>query len=75
VEEAMKVILEFNLPEDFTEHQDAIHGSGWRAVVVGFSELLRKELKYKEKSEEVYAALESLQRELLEHISDEELTL
>lgn len=75
MEETVKVTLEFNLPEDFTEHQDAIHGSNWRAVVVGFSEHLRKELKYKEKSEEVYAALESLQRELLEHISDEELTL
>jgi hypothetical protein len=71
----MKVTLEFSLPEDFTQYQDAIHGSDWRAVVVGFNEHLRKGLKHEEKSDEVYMALTSLERELAEQISDAELTL
>ena len=71
----MKVNIEFSLPQDFTQYQDAIHGSDWRAVVVGFSEHLRGVLKHEEKSNEVYMALESLQRELAEQITDAELTL
>jgi hypothetical protein len=71
----MKVNIEFSLPQDFTQYQDAIHGSDWRAVVVGFSEHLCGVLKHEEKSNEVYMALESLQRELAEQITDAELTL
>jgi hypothetical protein len=71
----MKVTIEFSLPEDFTQHQDAIHGSDWRSVVVGFSEHLRKVLKHEEKSDEVYTALDSLHRELAEQVLDAGLTL
>jgi len=42
----MKAILEFNLPEDQPEFNNAIKGGGWKHVCWEMDQYLRKELKY-----------------------------
>jgi len=42
----MKSILEFNLPEDQEEMQDALNGHKWRAIVQALDEELRQDIKY-----------------------------
>ncbi|MBO89036.1 MAG: hypothetical protein CMP14_05900 [Rickettsiales bacterium] len=42
----MKATLEFNLPEDKSDHEDAINGSKWRQVVEVILEDLRERRKY-----------------------------
>jgi hypothetical protein len=42
----MKAILEFNLPEDQDEFNQAVQGGDWRHVVWDFDQYLRGEIKY-----------------------------
>ena len=42
----MKAILEFNLPEDQPEFNNAIKGGDWKHVCWQMDQYLRKELKY-----------------------------
>jgi len=42
----MKAILEFNLPEDQPEFNNAIKGGDWKHVCWEMDQYLRKELKY-----------------------------
>ena len=42
----MKAILEFNLPEDQPEFNNAIKGGDWKHVCWETDQYLRKELKY-----------------------------
>ena len=42
----MKAILEFNLPEDQPEFNNAIKGGDWKHVCWQMDQLLRKHLKY-----------------------------
>ncbi len=41
----MKAILEFNLPEDTSEHYTAIHANDFRSALVQIEEYLRRERK------------------------------
>lgn len=44
----MKATLEFTLPEEASEHEDAVNGSRWKALVFEYDQLLRSWLKYRE---------------------------
>ena len=44
----MKAILEFNLPEDQPEFNNAIKGGDWKHVCWEMDQLLRKHIKYDE---------------------------
>lgn len=44
----MKAILDFNLPEDQSEFDDAIKGSDWKNLVWNMDQYLRKQVKYNE---------------------------
>ena len=45
----MKAILEFDLPEETTDHSDAINGFKYKLIIANLDEHLRQELKYNDK--------------------------
>ena len=61
----MKVILEFNLPEDQPEFNTAIKGSDWKHVCWEMEQYLRAQIKYApdEMSQEKYDTLEEVREE------------
>jgi hypothetical protein len=48
----MKVVLEFNLPEDREEYEWAFHGSELQAVVLELDTYLRNKIKYRDAGKE-----------------------
>ena len=61
----MKVILEFNLPEDQYEFNNAIKGENWKDVCWQMDQYLRKRIKYDESlSEEQLRVYEGVREEL-----------
>jgi len=61
----MKAILEFNLPEDQPEFNNAIKGGDWKHVCWEMDQLLRRNIKYApdDVNEEVLDALEKIREE------------
>lgn len=60
----MKAILEFNLPEDQPEFNNAIKGGDWKHVCWQMDQLLRKHLKYDDDlSEDARGILEYVREE------------
>lgn len=47
----MKIVLEFNMPEDTREHSDAVNGWRYRAVLTNLDEWLRSQIKYHDKAD------------------------
>lgn len=73
-----KATLQFDLPEEHQEHQDAINGSDWKYVVWDLDQFLRNKLKYdlndyKDKS--AYDIFEEIRSELWEIINSKNLNL
>lgn len=67
----MKAKLEFNLPEDQAEFDEAINGGKWKQVVWEIQQFLRKEIKYNDKvTEEQYQAYRIVQDELYNKIAE-----
>ena len=61
----MKAILEFNLPEDQPEFNNAIKGGDWKHVCWEMDQYLRKHIKYDESlSEEQLRFYEGVREEL-----------
>ena len=61
----MKAILEFNLPEDQPEFNNAIKGGDWKHVCWEMEQYLRKEIKYNDSlSEEQLKVYEGVREEL-----------
>ena len=61
----MKVILEFNLPEDQPEFNNAIKGGDWKHVCWEIDQYLRKEIKYNDdNSDYKIRVLEKVREEL-----------
>ena len=72
----MTATLTFNLPEDQHEHQLALDGWKWKAVVSDIAEKLRTHLKHDDDlSEEVAKALWNLRNEMFQNIEDRGLEL
>ena len=65
----MKAILEFNLPEDQPEFNNAIKGGDWKHVCWQMDQYLRRNTKYTpdDTNEEVLQALENA-REFLNNL-------
>ena len=42
----MKATLEFTLPEDSVQHQEAVDGWRWKAAMLELDEMYRQKLKY-----------------------------
>ena len=61
----MKATLEFNLPEDQPEFNNAIKGGDWKHVCWEMDQYLRKHIKYDESlSEEQLRVYEGVREEL-----------
>jgi len=61
----MKAILEFSLPEDQPEFNNAIKGGNWKDVCWEMDQLLRRNTKYApdDVNEEVLQALEKVREQ------------
>lgn len=71
----MKAILEFTLPEETHEHQDALQGSEWKWAVSDLSNYLRNESKHVDHSAEEYRILDAVRERLFEILDDRGLNL
>ena len=72
----MKAILEFNLPEEHNEHQVALDGWKWKAVVSEIAESMRSHLKHDDDlHDEAAKALYNLRNEIFRNIEDRGLEL
>ena len=72
----MKATLEFNLPDDQDDFQDAVNGQKWRLMVWNFDQKLRSQLKYNDKlSPEQYKVYEEIRNLLWEKMGEEGLSL
>ena len=61
----MKAILEFNLPEDQPEFNNALKGGDWKHVCWEIDQYLRKEIKYNDdNSDYKIRVLEKVREEL-----------
>ena len=71
----MKATLEFNLPEETTEHQIAVDGPKWRGVVCDVLEELRTDRKYNQLPEAEYVYNEKISERIWQLMKDQNLEL
>ena len=73
----MKAILEFNLPEDQSEFNNAIKGGDWKHVCWKMEQYLRAQIKYApdEMSQEKYDALEEVREEFNSIMNQQDVDL
>ena len=72
----MKAVLEFNLPEEQSEHRLAIDGWKWRSVVCDIADKLRSHLKHDDDlALEATACLETLREEVFRLLEDRGLNI
>lgn len=71
----MKAILEFNLPEDTTSHEDALNGTQWKFIVTQLDQTLRDKLKYGDLPSSVHKALAEIRTHLNDLCDDYNLNI
>ncbi len=72
----MKAVLEFNLPQDQPEFNNAIKGGDWKHVCWQMDQYLRKELKYNDdRSLEELNLLQKVRDELYGFMSENSVDL
>jgi hypothetical protein len=71
----MKAILEFNLPEEQTEHRAAVQALDWKYVVTEMDEYFRSQIKYQDLSGEVTKALQAARDNLHELCNDNNINI
>jgi hypothetical protein len=71
----MKATLEFNLPEEQTEHRAAVQALDWKYVVSEMDEYLRSQIKYQELPEEANKALQAARDHLHELCNDNNVNI
>lgn len=57
----MKATIEFNLPEEQSEHLAAVHAMDWKLVVWNFDQMLRRLIKHD---------IPTTHAQLLEHLNE-----
>ena len=74
---SMKATLEFNLPDDQIDFQDAVNGQKFRLMVWGFDQYLRSQIKYAPDtmSEDTYKAYSDIRDKLYEMLGEDGLSL
>jgi len=72
----MKAILEFNLPEDNNEFEEAVNGWKWSLAMWELDQYLRTNTKYAPDSQpqEVYDALIAAREKLFEIMRESDLS-
>jgi len=71
----MKAILEFTIPEDFQEHQDALKGADWKWAISDLLDYLRNQIKNADNSADEYPTFEPVRDRLTEILDERELRL
>ena len=73
----MKVILEFNLPDDQSDFESAVNGYKWQLAVWDMNQYLRSVTKYApdETSAEVVEALDKARDKLFNILNDYNLEI
>jgi len=72
----MKATLEFDLPEEASEHRAALDGNDWRSVVTELDELLRTWIKHGGLNEmKTPEALQHVRTTLLQSLEDRNLRM
>jgi len=72
----MKATLEFNLPEDQPEFNNAIKGGDWKHICWQMDQYLRKRIKYDESlSEEQLRVYEGIREELYSFMIENKVDL
>ena len=71
----MKATLEFNLPEEQTEHRAAVQALDWKYVVTEMDEYFRSQIKYQDLSGEVTKALQAARDNLHELCNDNNINI
>ena len=71
----MKAILEFNLPEEQTEHRTAVQALDYKYVVSEMDEYLRSQIKYQELPKEVDKALQAARENLHQLCNDNNINI
>ena len=69
----MKAILEFTLPEEQHEHQDALQGSTWKWAVDDLFSYLKSEIKHADHSAEEYAVFDKVREKMAEILEERDL--
>lgn len=63
----MKAILEFNLPEEGSEHRHALDGAAWASILHAVDEELRAKEKYGGQASMPTSEVRAMIREAMEH--------
>ena len=71
----MKATLEFDLPADSEEHQDALKGSDWKWALSELADYLRNQIKHADNSAEEYRTFERVRDRLTEILDGRGLDL
>ena len=71
----MKATLEFNLPEEASEHRAAVQALDWKYVVTEMDEYLRQQIKYGELNEEGDKILQAAREHLHELCNDNNVNI
>lgn len=71
----MKAKLNFNLPDEEIEFQDAINGNAYRAVIWEIDQFLRSQLKHAELPEDVHDKVLQIRDELHNIIQTHSITM
>ena len=69
----MKVILEFDLPEENLDFQAALNGHNYKSAIWDFDQLLRSEMKYKDLPNDTYKAYKYCREELRKILAEDNL--
>jgi hypothetical protein len=70
----MEAILKFSLPEEATEHKQAVNGAAWESVVWELDQTMRGFLKYgHDDLKTTEAVLENLREKIREEMIEEGL--
>jgi hypothetical protein len=71
----MKVILEFDLPEENADFQAALNGHNYKSAIWDFDQLLRSEMKYKDLPNDTYKAYKYCREELRKILEQDNLLI
>lgn len=71
----MKATLQFNLPDETTEHLDALHGTDWKMVAWSLDNTLRNWQKHEHNFKDAASAIDMMREFLHQEISSRGLLL
>ena len=71
----MKATLQFNLPDETTEHLDSLHGTDWKMVAWSLDQTLRNWLKHGHEFTDATSAIHKAREFLHQEISSRGLLL